>query len=115
MDVPVTGRAGVLSENCVDAFGGIDHLFRVAGGALHFGNLRRMREIFDGGVAVGAAKSSMYACGLLVRTDGNTLAFFGFHVRLAVTGEAGLALLERLSRFFQLARERGIRKKCQEQ
>lgn len=115
MDVPVTGSAGVLTENPVDAFGGVGHLFCVAGGAAHFGNLRRMRKIFDGGVAVGAAKGSMKARGLLVRTDGNALAVFGFHARLAVTGEAGLVLLERLSRVFLPARERETRRKCQEQ
>ena len=115
MDVPVTGSAGVLSENCVNAFGGVGHLRSVAGFALHLGNLRRVREILDGGVAVGASKSAMYARGVLVRPDGNTFAFFGFHVRLAVTGEADLVLLERLSRFLLLARRRGIRKKCQEQ
>src|SRR5215472_18809993 len=100
MDVPVTGSAWVLSENCVNAFGGVGHLRSVACFALHFGNLRRMREILDGGVAAGASKSSMYARGMLVRTDGDTFAFLGFHVRLAVTGEADLVLLERRSRFF---------------
>jgi hypothetical protein len=39
MDVPVTGSAGVLSENGVNAFGGVGHLRSVAGFALHFGNL----------------------------------------------------------------------------
>ena len=104
MDVPVTGAAWVLPENCVDAFGGVGRLRSVAGFALRFGNLRRMREILDGGVAVGASKSSMYARGMLVGTDGNTFALFGFQVRLAVTGEAKLVLLERLGRFFLLAR-----------
>jgi hypothetical protein len=52
---------------------------------------------------------------MLVRTDGNAFAVFGFHVRLAVTGEAELVRLERLGRFFLPARQRGIRKKCQEE
>src|SRR6266705_1253431 len=115
MDVPVTGSAWVLSENCVNAFVGVGHLFSVACFALHFGNRGRMRKIFDGGVAAGASKTSMYARGMFVRTNGNTFAFFGFHVRLAVTGEAGLVLPERLGRFFPLPRQRGIGNKCQEQ
>src|ERR1700740_82813 len=112
MDVPVTGSAGVLSENGVNALGGVGHLRSVAGFALHFGHLRRMREILDGGVAVGASKSSMHVRGMLVRTDGNAFAVFGFHVRLAVTGEAELVRLERLGRVFLLARQRRIRKEC---
>src|ERR1700756_5387085 len=106
MDVPVTGSAGVLSENGVNALGGVGHLRSVAGFALHFGHLRRMREILDGGVAVGASKSSMHVRGMLVRTDGNAFAVFGFHVRLAVTGEAGFSCWRASAGFERNARRR---------
>lgn len=115
MDVPVTGSACLLPENCVTALGRVGHLFGVACLAIHSGNLRRMREIFDSGVAGGASKSAMEARGMLFCADGNAFPSFGTHVRLAVTGEAGLVRLERLSRFFLPARQCGIRKECQAQ
>ena len=66
-----------------------------------------MREILDGGVAVLAAENSVDARGMFLRTDGNIGAFFRFHVRLAVAGEAGFILFQRLRRFFLIAGEDG--------
>ena len=59
MDVPVTGSACLLPENCMNALGRVGHLVGVACLASHFGKVRRMREIFDSGVAVRASKSAM--------------------------------------------------------
>ena len=112
MDVAVARRTRVFAENSVDAFCRVRTLFRMAGVALYFGDLRRMREIFDGSMAIDTRKSAMDARDVLIRTNGNAFALPGFHVGLAVTGEAGFILLERLGRFFLVTRQRGKREKC---
>ena len=99
MDVSVTGGASLFTQNRVNAFRGFGHLFRVACLALYFHNLRGVREIFDRGMAVGASENPVDVRRVLHGPNKNALALFGFHIRLAVTGEAGFILLERLSGF----------------
>lgn|ERR671925_967351 len=100
VDVPMARSASVLTQNRVNAFRCVADLFGMAGYALHFGNFARVRKILDGSMTIGAGKSAVDACSMFVRANGDALAFSGFHVRLAVTGEAGFILLERLSGFF---------------
>ena len=111
MHVPMTGGTRVFAQSGVDTFCRVGSLLRVARFALYFGNFCRMREIFDGSMAVGASEDSMNAGGVFFGANGNALALAGFHVRLAVTGKAGFILLERLVRFFLAARQQGKRQK----
>ena len=113
MDVAVARRTGVFAENGVDAIRRVRNLFRVTGVALYFGNLYRMRKVLDRGMAVGTSENSMNASGVFFGVNGNALALPGFHIGLAVTGEAGFILLQRLGRFFLVTRQRGKRQECE--
>ena len=100
VDVPVTRGACVHTQNRVNAFPSVPDFVCVARFTLHSSLFRRMRKILDGGMAIGAGKRAMDARSMLVRANGNALALPGFHVGLAVTGEAGFILIERLGRLF---------------
>src|SRR5215467_7870121 len=103
VNVSVAGRTRLLAQNGVNALCRVCHFLRVARFALCFRDLRRMWEILDGSMAIGACQSPMHTRGVLVWPDGNALAFFGLHVRLTVAGKAGFILPERQKRFFLVA------------
>ena len=105
MDVAVAGGASRFAEQGMNALG--RGLLGVAGSALDFGNFCRMRKILDGGVTVLAAEDSMNAGRVFLRMDGNTCAFFRFHIRLAVAGEAGFILFQGLRGLFLTASKSG--------
>src|SRR5215472_9065035 len=107
MDVAVTGRTSRLAQDRVDTFAGVRGLFRVTRFAPHFRNFRRVRELLDRRVAISAAQNSMRACSMLPGADGNVFSFFGFHPWLAMAGEAGFILFQRLRRLFLLACQTG--------
>ena len=87
VDAAVTRSACRFAEDGVGAGGEGLGLLRMAGGAFHFGNFGGMREFFDGGVAVFAAKNGVCAGGMFGRVDGNVFSGVGFHSRLAMAGQ----------------------------
>ena len=95
----------------MDALGRVCNLLGVACRAFHFLNRSGVRKVLDCRMAVGATHDSMHAGSMFVRADRNILAAFRFHTCLAMTGEAGLILLEGLRRLFLAARQYGQTKK----
>ena len=111
MHISVACGASRISQGGVDAFRNLRGLIRVAGGALHLRNFRRVRKVFDFCVTVRASQNSVYAGGMLSRMNGNVFPFLGFEIGLAVAGQAGLVLFQRLRGLFLPTRSRAQRKK----
>src|SRR5271165_5592954 len=86
----MAGSAGGIAEDGVGAGGERLGFVRVASGALHFGDFGGMREIFDGGVTVFAAESTVGAGGMPGRIDRNALPGVGLHSRLAMARQTFL-------------------------
>jgi len=102
VNISVAGGARRVTKDGVHALGCVRRLFRVAGSALHFGNLHGMREILNGRVAVRTAKNPVNARGVLLRMNRYVLALFRLHSFLTMARQASFILLERLDRFFLL-------------
>jgi hypothetical protein len=86
----VARSARGFAEDGVNAGGERLGLVRMAGGALHFGDFGGMRELFDGGVAILAAKNRVGAGGMLGWVDGNAFSGAGLHSRFAMARQAFL-------------------------
>ncbi len=104
VDVAVTGRTWRFAQSCVDAFRRVCHLLAVACIAFDLRNFRGMRKLLDRCMTILAAEDAMHAGRVLAGIDRNVIASLGFHPSLAVAGEAGLILFERLSFFCLLSR-----------
>ena len=74
VDVAVTRNTGRFAEDGVGAGGEKLGLVRMAGGALHFDDFLGVRELFDVGVAVFAAKNPVCAGCVPGRVDRNALS-----------------------------------------
>ena len=82
----------------MNAAGDMARLVDLASQVLHLGYFIRMKKIFDGGVAVGATQNAVPLAAMLARVNRNAFALGGDPSRLALAGEAGFVLLERMGR-----------------
>ena len=82
----------------MNAAGHVGSLVGVARRAFDLRHFAGMGEILEGGVAGGAAERAVDAGRMFDGIDRDTFATVGLHPGLAVAGEAGFVLLERMRR-----------------